>query len=155
MDIVREREVKRALHYICDKDLVNVVAPLSGIFLSRLFYMYGLKFDDKTIKQKRLLVQRTIEYFVLERLLGSVISKEDTPYSWVTSDSAWDTLSDYIIELETLAHKYSEPKEFIKKFSQIHNVEEKSFAQVVAIDIKDLTSFFDKTLENLYNSEKE
>lgn len=154
MDIVREREVKRALHYICDKDLVNIVAPLSGIFLSRLFYMYGLKFDAKTIKQKRLLVQRAIEYFVLERLLGSVISKEDTPYGWVTSDSAWDTLSDYIIELETLAHKYSEPEEFIKEFSQIHNVEEKSFTQIVAVNIKDLTSFFDNTLENLYNSEK-
>ena len=154
MDIVREREIKRSLNYICSKELTKLIAPFSGIFFSRLFYLYGLIFNSKNIIKKRLFIQKAAKYFIFDRL-SDTIGQDNNRYVILSPETAWDTVEKYMVNLETLIQEFSDVDDFIKKFSQIHNIEEKSFESSLAINIEGSLSTFDKTLKNLYYLERD
>ena len=63
-------EIKRGLHKICGREIVDIIAKLDKCedFYHDLFLTYGLVYNTETLIQKRSFIAEVTKYFILDRL---------------------------------------------------------------------------------------
>ena len=150
-------EIKRGLHRICDKDLVNSIAELNSIeeFYRDLFLIYDLTYNTETIRQKRVFVAAITKYFILDRLPEGCLSIADDKYKPTNKKEIKKLLESALDTFYTLRNTCNSNDEFKKKFAKQFNEEVRDFSQEISENRDDSLSDFAKTIQNVYYSKDE
>lgn len=150
-------EIKRGLHKICSRNLVNAIAELDRCegFYRSVFSTYGLTFDTETIRQKRVFVAAIVKYFILDRLPeGCLILKEDK-YE-INNKKGLKTLLENVLDVFYSLYNGCDLKDdFKKKYAEYYNEEVKDFSKEISENRDDSLSDFAKTIQKVYNNSKD
>lgn len=150
-------EIKRGLHRICSRDLVNVISELDKCeeFYRDVFLTYGLIYNTETIRQKRAFVAATARYFILDRLPENCLSFNDDKYEPNSKKGLKKLLSSTIDIYYTIHDSSTSNEDFKKKYAEHFNEEVKDFSKEISENRDDSLSDFAKAIEKLYYSEDE
>lgn len=151
-------EIKRGLHRICSRDLVNAISELDKCedFYRDVFLTYGLIYNTETIRQKRTFVAATAKYFILDKLPENCLSFNDEDKYEPNSKKGLKKLLSCAIDIYYMIHDSSVSNEdFKKKYAEHFNEEVKDFSKEISENRDDSLSDFAKAIEKLYYSEDE
>ena len=150
-------EIKRGLHRICGKDLVNSIAELSNIeeFYHDVFLIYGLTYDTETIRQKRVFVAAITKYFILDRLPEGCLYLNEDKYETNNKKELKKFLESAKDTFYTLHNTCNSDYEFNKKFAKQFNEEVRDFSKEISKNRDESLSDFAKTIQNVYYSKDE
>jgi len=149
-------EIKRGLHKVCGRKLVNAIADLEKCeeFFKDLFVVYGLIYNTETLIQKRAFVAAITKYFILDRLPEEYLSFDEGKYEYITKA--------IIKPLEQVVNTYFEirntsdsSEDFKRKYAENFNEEVKDFSKEISENRDDSLSDFAKTIKKIYNSKDE
>lgn len=150
-------EIKRGLHRICSRDLVNAISELDMCedFYRDVFLTYGLIYNTETIRQKRTFVAATAKYFILDRLPENCFSFNEDKYE-PNSKKGLKKLLSSAIDIYYMIHDSSTSNEdFKKKYAEYFNEDVKDFSKEIAENRDDSLSDFAKTIRKIYHSKDE
>ena len=149
-------EIKRGLHKICSRDLVNAIAELDRCeeFYSNVFFTYGLTFDTETIRQKRIFVAAIIKYFILDRLPEGCLYSNEGKYETNNKEELKELLENTLDVFYSLYNGCDSAEGFKKKYAEHFNEEVKDFSKEISENRDDSLSDFAKTIQNVYNNSK-
>ena len=150
-------EIKRGLHRICNKDLVNSIAEQSKIeeFYRDIFLIYDLPYDTETIRQKRGFVAEMTKYFILDRLPEGCLYLNEDKYEIKNKKEIKKLLESALDTFYALRNTCNSNDEFKKKFAKQFNEEVRDFSQEISENRDDSLSDFAKTIQNVYYSKDE
>ena len=147
-------EIKRGLHKICNRDLVNIIANLDDIedFYCDIFQTYGLLYNTETIRQKRVFVAAITNYFLLDRLPKDSLCIVDDKYENNNIKNINEIFSNTIKEFYKIKNSCTSFEEFKKNYAEYYSEEEKSFENEISQNRDDSLSDFAKSIEKVYQS---
>lgn len=150
-------EIKRGLHRICCRDLVNSIAEQSKIedFYHDIFLVYGLAYDTETIRQKRVFVAAITKYFILDRLPEGCLYLNEDKYEIKNKKELKELLESVLNAFYALRSTCNSYDEFKKKFAEQFNEEIRDFSKEISENRDDSLSDFAKTIKNVYYSNDE
>lgn len=149
-------EIKRGLHKICSRDLVNAIAELDKCeeFYHCVFSTYGLTFDTETIRQKRVFVAAIVKYFILDRLPEGCLILKDDKYE-INNKKGLKTLLENVLDVFYSLYNGCDLKDdFKQKYAEYFNEEVKDFSKEISENRDDSLSDFAKTIQKVYNNSK-
>ena len=113
------------LHQIASDKLVEVLPTIIEGFYKNLFKLYGLEFTLESIKQKRLFLCKTTEYFIFYNLPKEVVfvsiinTKFENGYIYSPATKSFKKpLEQYTNNIEELMASCNISEEFEKKSSE-------------------------------------
>ena len=141
-------EIKRGLHKICGRELVNVIAETEKCedFYRNIFTIYGLIYNTETIMQKREFIAASTKYFILDRLPEDILCVKDGKYETNNKKELKKLLEDTINIFYTIRNASK------KKYAEHFNEEVKDFSKEISENRDDSLSDFAKTIRKIYNS---
>ncbi len=149
-------EIKRGLHKICGRKLVNAIADLekSEAFFKDLFVVYGLIYNTETLIQKRVFVAAVTKYFILDRLPKEYLSFGDGKYEYATKaiTKPLEQVVDTYFEIRSTSDS---SEDFKKKYAENFNEEVKDFSKEISENRDDSLSDFAKIVKKVYYSEND
>ena len=147
-------EIKRGLHKVCGRDMVNVIAETEKCedFYRNVFIIYGLIYNTETIMQKRTFVAAITEYFILNRLPEDSLYLKDGKYEASNKKELKKLLEDTINVFYTIRNTCNSDEDFKKKYAEHFNEDVKKISKEISEDRDDSLSDFAKTIRKIYNS---
>ena len=146
-------ELKRGLHKICSIGLVNAISELNKFeeFYQDIFLIYGLTYNEETIRQKRTFVASTTKYFILDRLPEDSLYLNDDKYDSKIKEKK-ELLGKVIDTYFVLRDGCSSNEDFKKKYAEYFNEEVKDFSMEISENRDDSLSDFAKAVQKVYYS---
>ena len=147
-------EIKRGLHKICGRDLVNVITETEKCedFYRNIFTIYDLIYNTETIMQKREFIAASTKYFILDRFSEDILCVKDGKYETGNKKELKKLLQDTINIFYTIRNNSSSDEDFKKKYAEHFNEEVKDFSKEISESRDDSLSDFAKTIRKIYNS---
>lgn len=149
-------EIKRGLHRLCGKNLVDAVAELDKCeeFFKDIFIIYGLIYSTETIRQKRTFIATATKYFILDRLPKDTLYFNDEKYESNNKKELKILLDNTIDIFYRIRNRCNSNEEFKKKYAEHFNEEVKDFSKEIAENRDDCLSDFAKTIQKIYTNSK-
>lgn len=147
-------EIKRGLHKICRRELVNVIAETEKCedFYRNVFITYSLIYNTETLRQKRAFVAAITEYFILKRLPEACLSLNEGKYEIKANIKKFKDFLVETLDVYFTIHAASNSHEdFKKKYAAHFNEEVRDFSKEISEDRDDSLSDFAKTIKKIYN----
>ena len=155
-DIETIIELKRGIFRICWENLMEKISRTAGFtaFYRDVFQIYGLSFNNPTIRQKRNFVAAVTKYFILDRLPSRIIYIEDGKYEYEKGcQDIYDLLVGTIEKFNKIKDSSHSNQDFMKRYAEYHNEDIKDFSEVIAQNRDDSLSNFAKVIEKVYHSQ--
>lgn len=146
-------EIKRGLHKVCGRKLVNAIADLEKceVFFKDLFIVYGLIYNTETLIQKRVFVAAIAKYFILDRLPEEYLSFDEGKYECAKKDIA-KPLEQVIATYFEIRNISNSSEDFKKKYAEKFNEDVKDFSKEIAENRDESLSDFAKAIKKIYHS---
>lgn len=150
-------EIKRGLHRICSRDIVNIIAELDKCeeFYSNVFQIYGVVYNTETLSQKESFIAAITKYFLLDRLSEDCLYLSEDKYETNNKKKLKKLLENTIDVFYTIYNTSDSNKDFKKKYAAHFNEEVKDFSKEISEDRDDSLSDFAKTIRKIYHSKDE
>ena len=147
-------EIKRGLHKVCGRDLVDAIAELDKCeeFFRSIFLTYGLTYNTETIRQKMIFVAATAKYFILDRLPEGSLSVNEGKYESNLTKSLKELLANTVETFYTIHNTSDSNEDFKKKYAEHFNEEVRDFSKEISENRDDSLSDFAKTIKKIYHS---
>jgi len=149
-------EIKRGLHKVCGRKLVNAIADLEKCeeIFKDIFVVYGLIYNAETLMQKRTFVAATAKYFIVDRLPEEYLFLDEGKYELVTKAiiKPLEQVIDTYFEIRSSSES---SEDFKKKYAEHYNEEVKDFSKEISENRDDSLSDFAKTIKKIYHSKDE
>lgn len=149
-------EIKRGLHKICSREVVNIIAELDKCedFYRDVFLIYGLAYNTETIRQKRTFVAATTKYFIFDRLPKGCLYLNENKFETNNKKELKELLENTLDVFYSL-YNVCGLKDFKKKYAEYFNEEVKDFCKEISENRDDSLSDFAKIIQNVYNNSKD
>jgi len=149
-------EIKRGLHKVCGRKLVNAIADLEKCeaFFKDLFVVYGLIYNTETLIQKRVFVAAVTKYFILDRLPEEYLLLNEGKYEYTTK-AITKPLEQAVDTYFAIRSTSDSSEDFKKKYAENFNEEVKDFSKEISENRDDSLSDFAKTIKKIYYSKDE
>ncbi len=149
-------EIKRGLHKVCGRVLVNVIADLEKCedFFQDIFHIYGLKYDKETLIQKETFITAIAKYFILDRLPEGSLELIEGKYENDNKKELKKLLPSTIDTFYTIYNNCDNKEDLPKKYAEYFNEEVRDFSKEIAENRDDSLSDFAKAIMKVYNNSK-
>jgi hypothetical protein len=147
-------EIRRGLFWICHEPLMDVIASLECCeqFYQDIFSTFGVLFNNKTIREKRVFVASITKYFIIDRLpMGSIQfwgKKYDIACEGI---DICDYIQQVIDDYYEIYNKSKSTEEFMKKYATTYHLEQKDFIKDIQQSRNDTLSDFTRVMDKLVN----
>ncbi len=147
-------EIKRGLHKICEREVVNIIADLDRCeeFYRDLFLTYGLNYNTEMIRQKRTFVGAVTKYFIMDRLSDDCININEGKYETSNKKELKKLLENAIDAFYSIFNACDSNEDFKKKYAEHYNEKVKDFSKEISENWDDSLSDFAKTIKKVYYS---
>lgn len=147
-------EIKRGLHKICSRDLVNIIAELDKCeeFYRDVFQIYGVVYNTETLSQKENFIDAVTKYFLLDRLSEACLYLSENKYEVNNKKELKKLLENTIDVFYTIYNTSDSNEDFKKKYAEHFNEEVKDFSKEISENRDDSLSDFAKTIRKIYHS---
>lgn len=147
-------EIKRGLHKICGRELVNIIAETEKCedFYRNVFTTYGIIYNTDTLSQKESFIAASTKYFILDRLPEDILCIKDGKYETNNKKELKKLLEDTINIFYTIRNTCNSDEDFKKKYAEHFKEEVKDFSKEISENRDDSLSDFAKTIRKIYNS---
>ena len=147
-------EIKRGLHKICGRSLVNAVADLDQCegFYRDVFQTYGLIYNTETIRQKRVFTVEITKYFILSRLPEGCLTLSEGKYESNDTSMLKEQLTHAINTFYMLLNTCDSKESFKQMYAEHFNEEIKDFSKEISENRDDSLSDFAKVVKKIYHS---
>lgn len=147
-------EIKRGLHKICGRELVNSIAETEKCedFYRNVFTTYGVIYNTDTLSQKESFIGASTKYFILDRLPEDIIHLKDGKYETSNKKELKKLLEDTINIFYTIRNTSNSDEDFKKKYAEYFDEDVKDFSKEISENRDDSLSDFAKTIRKIYNS---
>jgi len=150
-------EIKRGLHKICSRGIVNVIAELDRCeeFYRNIFFIYGLVYNTETLSQKEDFIASVSKYFILDRLPDGCLYSNEGKYETNNKKKELKELLENALDVFYSLYNVCDSAEgFKKKYAEHFNEEIKDFSKEISENRDDSLSDFAKIIQNVYNNSK-
>lgn len=150
-------EIKRGLHKICGRDLVNIIAELNNCeeFYRNVFQIYGVVYNTETLSQKENFINAVTIYFILDRLSEGSLSFEEGKYIANNKKEIKKLLENVLNDFFVLLKTFDSNEDFKKKYAEHFNEDVKDFSKEISENRDDSLSDFAKLIQNVYKNSKD
>lgn len=150
-------EIKRGLHKICGRDLVNIIAELDKCeeFYRNVFQIYGVVYNTETLSQKENFIDAVTKYFILDRLPEGSLSFEEDKYIANNKKEVKKFLENVLNDFFVLRKTCDSNEDFKKKYAEHFNEDVKDFSKEISENRDDSLSDFAKLIQNVYKNSKD
>lgn len=147
-------EIKRGLHKICGREVVDTIAKLDKCedFYKDLFVTYGLIYNTETLSQKESFIAAITKYFLFDRLPEDCLYLSEDKYETNDKKELKKLLENTIDVFYTIYNTSDSNEDFKKKYAEHFNEEVKDFSKEISENRDDSLSDFAKTIRKIYHS---
>ena len=144
----------RGIHKIGCDYIVDLIASNKKCecFYQDVFNLFGLVYDNETIKQKRVFVATVTEYFIFKKCTNIKKLGNDEKYTCGKSPKNKKDIEKAINQYFDIRQECINKQDLMSKYAQIYNEDVRDFSEEISINRDDMLSDFAKAVEQLYHS---